>query len=236
MVFPRIISFDCAGTLLNVTWDAAEVAIEASRTMGRDLADEAGAKQAFRQQLQARWPEYAQVNTTRSRAAVDEWWLQFACDWGAPLGFDVDECRTLLRLVWERLYSPMEEGFRLYPDVVDCLERLNKHGYALIVVSNWDISLEGVLDAHGIRPYFRRVFASLVEGVEKPDPRLFQIAIKDFSVNASRVTHIGDDPVDDLEGARRAQMHGVMLDRSRFDSRDGIFANLTDFADKLCSL
>jgi putative hydrolase of the HAD superfamily len=233
MFHPRLICFDCAGTLLNVRWDAAEVAVEAAATAGLDLPVEQ-AKAAFRQQFGDRWEEYTKVNLVRDTGVMTEWWLDFAKTWGAPFGISADDCRTMIRIIWSRMYSPMEESFRPFPEVRDCLERLRERKFALAVVSNWDFSLHGILEAQGLSGYFHRVYASLEVGAEKPDPKIFQTVLGDFNIDPAFVTHIGDDPLDDVEGARRAMVHGVLLDRSKFSSEGGVFANLTDFADRLC--
>jgi putative hydrolase of the HAD superfamily len=87
-------------------------------------------------------------------------------------------------------------------------------GYRLIVISNWDITLRRVLRAVGIEDYFEFVFASLEEGVEKPEPGLFEIARAALGVSPAEVLHVGDDPVDDLGGAEAFGMRALLLDRT----------------------
>ncbi|MBC8065550.1 MAG: HAD-IA family hydrolase, partial [Chlorobia bacterium] len=58
------------------------------------------------------------------------------------------------------------------------------------------------------------VVASLEYGVEKPDPRLFHVVLDHFEVDPSDVLHVGDNPLDDLEGAQGVGMRGVLIDRS----------------------
>ena len=53
---------------------------------------------------------------------------------------------------------------------------------------------------------------SFEEGVEKPDPRLFQIALQKAHADAATTIHVGDLYQIDVVGARGAGIRGVLLD------------------------
>ena len=79
---------------------------------------------------------------------------------------------TLLRMHRERhLWAGIPEG------TAEALDDLAGAGYRLGVVSNSDGRVEEALTAAGIRDRFEMVIDSQCVGVEKPDPRLFQIAL-----------------------------------------------------------
>jgi putative hydrolase of the HAD superfamily len=84
----------------------------------------------------------------------------------------------------------------------------------MVVVSNWDSSLHRVLSLHGLTPYFERVFASMEEGCAKPDPSFFRIAERHLALPPEQILHVGDNPVDDLEGARSAGWQSILIDRT----------------------
>ena len=48
-------------------------------------------------------------------------------------------------------------------------------------------------------------------GVEKPDPRLFQLALEQAGAEASRTVHVGDLYQVDVVGARRAALADAVL-------------------------
>src|SRR5699024_5661487 len=50
-------------------------------------------------------------------------------------------------------------------------------------------------------------------GVGKPDPRVFQEAVRRLDVPAGRVLYVGDEPVIDARAASAAGLRGVWLDR-----------------------
>lgn len=73
---------------------------------------------------------------------------------------------------------------------------------SLAVVSNWDIGLSEVLQALGLDV---PVVTSAEAGAAKPDPRIFELALRHIDASADMAVHVGDSP-DDEEGARRAGM------------------------------
>jgi len=51
-------------------------------------------------------------------------------------------------------------------------------------------------------------------GAAKPDPRPFQIALERLSLTAAECVHVGDDPVNDGEGASAAGLRAILVDRA----------------------
>ena len=56
------------------------------------------------------------------------------------------------------------------------------------------------------------IFDSFREGVEKPDPRFFQIALDRAGADAETTIHVGDLYHVDVAGARAAGITPVLLD------------------------
>ena len=104
-------------------------------------------------------------------------------------------------------------SFNPYPESVVVLRRLKALGPKLYVVSNWDILLAEVLEALGWMQYFDGIVASAQLGVEKPDPRIFEEAIRTSGVPRERVIHVGNDPVADIQGAAAVGIDTVLVDR-----------------------
>jgi putative hydrolase of the HAD superfamily len=82
----------------------------------------------------------------------------------------------------------------------------------MAVVSNSDGTAEASMKALGLRDYFDVVIDSAVVGFAKPDPRIFQFALRALGVDASRAIYIGDLYSVDVVGARAAGIHPVLLD------------------------
>lgn len=92
------------------------------------------------------------------------------------------------------------------------LQHLRRLGLRLVVVSNANGRLATVFDRIGLSKYFDCVIDSFLEGVEKPDPRLFQIALSRSGASAERTLHVGDLYYVDVVGARAAGLSAVLYD------------------------
>jgi putative hydrolase of the HAD superfamily len=104
--------------------------------------------------------------------------------------------------------------FRPYPEVPGVLAALREHGCALVVVSNWDVSLHDVLDQTRLRPLVDAVVTSAELGVAKPDPAIFAHALElAGGVPPGEALHAGDDVAADVEGARAAGIAAVLVAR-----------------------
>lgn len=102
---------------------------------------------------------------------------------------------------------------KVFRDVRPALRQLRLNGYRLAVVSNWEPSLEEVLDHLGLRFHFTTVVTSSVEGTAKPDPRLFEIALQRCGVSAAEAVSVGDDIERDVDAAAKVGLQGILLDR-----------------------
>ena len=113
-------------------------------------------------------------------------------------------------------------NYALFPDVIPVLERLRSDGYRLGVVSNFEAWLEQLLEALEVTGLFDVVVISGVEGVENPDPRIFELAMERADVRPASAVYVGDNPEFDVDPAREAGMFPVLLDRrERFPEAAG---------------
>jgi len=72
------------------------------------------------------------------------------------------------------------------------------------------------------------VTVSLEEGIEKPDPRLFHLTLERLGVVAADVVHIGDNEIDDIEGASAAGVRALRIDRKAGASGNGVIRSLDE--------
>jgi putative hydrolase of the HAD superfamily len=100
------------------------------------------------------------------------------------------------------------------PDVEPALALLRRLGLRLVVVSNANGQLRRLFTRLNLAGRVDVMFDSFEEGVEKPDPRLFQIALERSGGRAETTVHIGDLYYVDIVGARAAGLGAVLLDAS----------------------
>ena len=98
------------------------------------------------------------------------------------------------------------------PGVPEALGRLQRRGLTLAVISNSDGTCAKSLEDAGLLGYLSFVIDSADVGVEKPDPRIFEIALARCGADPRRTLYIGDLYHADVVGARRAGLHALLLD------------------------
>lgn len=98
------------------------------------------------------------------------------------------------------------------PRVPETLTALRARGLQLAVVSNSDGTIEQLLTEQALRPFFTCVVDSHVIGHHKPDPRIFQHALRMTDAAPDTTLHVGDLYDSDIVGARAAGVHALLLD------------------------
>ena len=112
-------------------------------------------------------------------------------------------------------YHQANNLWELVPDEVQpALAALRDRGLTLAVVSNANGTLRAHMARLGLLPLVDHVLDSCEEGVEKPDPRLFEIALTRAGASSSTTVHIGDFYQVDVVGARAAGIRPVLLDQA----------------------
>ena len=98
-------------------------------------------------------------------------------------------------------------------DVEPALAALKARGLKLVVVSNANGRLRHLFERLGLSKWFDHLLDSHEWGVEKPDPRLFRLALEQAGADPSRTVHVGDLYYVDVIGARNAGLReGVLFD------------------------
>ena len=96
--------------------------------------------------------------------------------------------------------------------VARALGALRDTGVQLVVVSNANGVLHHLFDRLSLSSHFDVICDSCVEGVEKPDPRFFRIALDRCGGRPETTMHVGALYYVDVVGARRAGIDAVLID------------------------
>ncbi len=141
----------------------------------------------------------------------------------APAGAEQHHAQEL----WE-LLGP--ESLAVFPEVPQVLGLLKKAGYPTAVVSNWQHGLGNFCRELGLDRFFEHIVASAEVGSQKPDREIFRKACRHLQSVPDTVLHVGDNPVDDLQGARGAGFQAVLVRRnsSAKNSEDPVVSDLTE--------
>jgi HAD superfamily hydrolase (TIGR01549 family) len=126
---------------------------------------------------------------------------------GVPLSDATDRAMATLR-DYHQAHNLWEH---VEPDVVPALTAFHERGLRLVVVSNANGRLRHLFDRLNLSRWFSALLDSHEWGVEKPDPRLFQLALDAAGAEAHRTVHVGDLYHVDVAGARRAGLADAVL-------------------------
>ena len=115
-----------------------------------------------------------------------------------------------------RLYETFSasESYRLYDDVKPTLDAIDAAGFRLGLISNFDSWLEEMLLEMEVGHVFDPAIISGLEGIEKPDPAIYVLAVERAGLDPSSCVHIGDSPAMDMEPAVAAGITPVLIDRT----------------------
>ncbi|MBI3649185.1 MAG: HAD-IA family hydrolase [Actinobacteria bacterium] len=113
------------------------------------------------------------------------------------------------------LYSEFTDraNYGIFGDVEPALDALESGGTLLGVVSNFEAWLEDLLGELRVRDRFPVRVISGIEGIEKPDPRIYELALERAGVAAVDAAYVGDNPEFDVDPPSRLGMFAVLIDR-----------------------
>jgi putative hydrolase of the HAD superfamily len=112
------------------------------------------------------------------------------------------------------IFSEARNTVTLFDDVIPALDAL-KGRVALGSVSNGVADLQTI----GLARYFATSIAAFSFGVAKPHASIFHAASDALGVKPAECVYVGDDPLLDVEGAHKAGLHAVWLNRAGLSPR-----------------
>ena len=93
------------------------------------------------------------------------------------------------------------------------LTHLRQRGFSLAVLSNFDFRLRSLLNQLELASNFDIIVVSGELGIEKPDPKIFDVILKHFDLtNPTEILHIGDSVRKDYLGARDYGAKSLLYD------------------------
>ena len=209
----RAVLFDAGGTLINP--DYARVVGVMERVLGRAPRAEAfvEAEYAGRAAVEA-------VMAGESASSDGERWTIHFVAMFAALGYGQDEIRRLSpHVVAEHRRANL--WTEPIPGTAAALASLRGAGFVVGCVSNADGSVDRLLAGAGLAGHLEFIVDSGAVGIEKPDPRIFALALEQAGVPPADALYVGDLYPVDVVGARRAGIEPVLLDPlGRYGERD----------------
>jgi len=196
--------FDAGNTLLSLDYTAiVDVLAGEGFPVTRD--------EVWRAECRARVrldPFLAQIEVRESREVFSRY-MRYACEemgisWSERAGRVLERLSEINRR--ESLWRTAAPGAE------QVLAELKRRGYVVGVISNSDGRIETLLRDAGLLEPLSVIIDSHVVGVEKPDPRIFEIALEGTGIGPQEAVYVGDLYSLDVVGARRAGLEAILLD------------------------
>ena len=207
----RAVLFDAAGTLFTTRRSVGEIYGAIARRYGSTASTEA---------IQAAFLRHFRGAGPLSTQDQKRWWKNVVHHVFTDVGM-VEQFDQFFEEVYDKFRN--SQGWILFPETLEILNELKDRGLKLGVISNFDDRIYSVMDSLNIRPFFDAITISSETGYCKPQPEIFDVAMKALEEPASKILLVGDSLEDDVLGGIRAGMSAILLDRQgRYSSTDGI--------------
>ncbi|XP_017385819.1 haloacid dehalogenase-like hydrolase domain-containing protein 3 [Cebus imitator] len=204
----RLLTWDVKDTLLRLRHPVGEEYAAKGRAHGLEV-EPSVLEQGFRQAYKAHsrsFPNYGLSHGLTSR----QWWLDVVLQTFHLAGVrDAQAVAPIAEQLYEDFSSPCT--WQVLDGAEDTLRGCRTRGLRLAVVSNFDRRLEGILAGLGLREYFDFVLTSEDAGWSKPDPRIFQEALRLAHMEPAVTAHVGDNYLCDYQGPRAAGLHSFLV-------------------------
>ena len=219
----KAIFFDLDGTLRHSVPSGGDVFTDYTRTLGFHITHD--------DRLRAmRWEHLYWANSMDLRddllahsGETENFWIEYSRRRLVALGV----APALAREYAPKVSAHMGAEYRpesIIPDEVrKALPELKQAGYILAVLSNRDKPFAELLHTHNISEFFDFSVAAGEVNTYKPDPGLFEHALKLANVSPQEAVYVGDNYYADVVGARRAGLAPILVDpRGIFTESDCI--------------
>ncbi|MFZ4640060.1 MAG: HAD-IA family hydrolase [Nodosilinea sp.] len=210
---PQVIFLDAVGTLFGVVGSVGAIYADLAAQHGIAV-DPDRLNQAFFRSFKAAPPMAFGASDSLSIADREyQWWRRVAQQTYSSAGA-IEQFVNFDRF-FAHLYAHFATAtpWVVYADVPAALQRWQRQGIELGIISNFDSRLYRVLDALNLASYFQSVTLASEVGIAKPDPQIFQVALQKHRCEADSAWHVGDSQVDDVAGARAAGLRPIWIQR-----------------------
>lgn len=212
----RCITVDVTGTLIAYKGELGDYYCMAAKAVGLPCPDYKRMHEGFKTAYGHMAKQYPCFGHAAKMPNI-EWWRACVKDSFIKAGYNYDD--ETFEKVFRRIYSTFGSSapYSVFADSQPFLRWAREKGLIVGVVSNAEYRYQDViLPALGLNKgseWDFGVFSGIV-GVEKPNPKIYEIALeKAGNVAPEESLHIGDSMRKDYLPARSIGMHAVLLDR-----------------------
>lgn len=218
----RLLIWDFDGTLgyRQGAWSGALLDVLKAKALASQISQE-----EISAHLHSGFPWHV-PDEVREATSAEAWWGNLEPVFSkAFIGVGIDQ-NVAAQLATEVRAAYLEpSNFRLYPDSLLALEKLTRHGWKHVLLTNHVPELNLILEYLGLQKSFVKVFNSAETGVEKPHARAFLNVLD--ALNPETAWMIGDNPVADIAGAEAVNLPAILV-RNKDTKAKHVYAGLDE--------
>lgn len=153
--------------------------------------------------------EFEMVNQEKRKAIKngktdEEFWIGYAKDNGITLSFN-----------WpESFKSVMKGSIGINPNMYHLVEELRQRQMPVALLSNIDERLAKLLREFELYEPFFPCLLSCEIGIDKPDPKAYEILLTHLNLPAQEVVFI-DDKLENIEAAKKIGIDGILFENEQ---------------------
>ena len=216
----KAIFFDLDGTLRHSVPSADQLLNEYLLGLGLSI-------DPHDHQLAMRWEYSYWAGSTDLRDDIiahsmdtDNFWIEYTKRRLLALKLSLEQSTELAPKVSAHMAEMYKPESIVPEDVRRVLPKLKQAGYLMAVISNRDRPFQETMDSHGLTEFFDFSLAAGEVDIYKPDPGVFEHALRRANLSARETVYVGDNYFADVIGAQRAGLQPVLYDPN------GIFADV----------
>ncbi|KAJ4810778.1 Haloacid dehalogenase-like hydrolase domain-containing protein 3 [Rhynchospora pubera] len=212
----KCITFDVTGTLIAYKGELGDYYCMAAKAAGKPCPDYKRMHEGFKTAYTDMAKKYPCFGFAAKIPNI-EWWRTCVKDSFIRAGYEYDD--ETFENIFKRIYASFGSSapYSVFPDAQPFMRWLRQKGVTVGIVSNAEYRYKDViLPALGLNKgseWDFGVFSGVV-GIEKPDKKIYEIALEMAgNVTPEETLHIGDSFRKDYLPARAVGMHAALLDR-----------------------
>jgi len=208
----KAIFFDLDGTLRHSVPSGGEVFTDYVLTLGLQVNEE-GRLRALRWE-HLYWASSADLreDLIAHSGETENFWVEYSRRRLVALGASSALAVEFAPRVSAHMGEVYKPASIVPEDVRRVLPELKQAGYIMAVISNRDKPFQETLDTHGLSEFFDFSLAGGEVDSYKPEPGIFEHALRRVDVTAQEAIYVGDNYYADVVGARRAGLQPVLYD------------------------
>ena len=208
----KTILFDLDGTLRHNQPEGGEVFANYAISLGVSLN-----KDDRRRGI--RWEHYYWAGSPELRTDLQnhgsensDFWKNYGYRQLIAFGLEAERAAKLAPIINEYMNENYKPVSVVRAETYQVLGQLKEAGFRLGVVSNRERSFQEEMETLGILPFFEFSLAAGEVQSYKPQPEIFEAALKRVDSTPQEAMYVGDNYFADVIGSRRAGLRPVLYD------------------------